>query len=277
VVSDGSTDATDTIVQRRSSDLAFLRLIRLERRDGRNFASKVKAVWAGFQSIRELNYGYIGNLDADVSVGPDYFESLIGRFSANASLGIAGGWVREDAGRGFESRPHNSVRDVPHAAQLMRRECYAAIGDYVPFLFGGEDTCASVKARMHGWEVEAFRDLPVDHYRRTGTAIGSLRSAFRSGRAEYSLGYHPLFHLMKALARSIDKPYVVASALRLLGYVYASARRQERPVSVNFVKFLRSEQMRRIASWPAPPSVCHRLVSMVKGRGPREKASDRLY
>ena len=35
----------------------------------------------------------MGLLDADISLGPDYYEQVLGRFEANPKLGIAGGLV----------------------------------------------------------------------------------------------------------------------------------------------------------------------------------------
>jgi len=45
-------------------------------------------------------------------------------------LGLAAGFVYEEQDRKFRSRSTNRTDSVPHGAQLVRRECYEAIGGY---------------------------------------------------------------------------------------------------------------------------------------------------
>src|SRR4051812_14510070 len=47
IVSDGSTDNTDEIIQSYASRHSFIRLLRLNREQGRSFGSKVAAVNSG--------------------------------------------------------------------------------------------------------------------------------------------------------------------------------------------------------------------------------------
>ena len=46
----------------------------------RNFAGKAHAFNAGFERVRSLAFDVIGNLDADISFEPDYFEFLVSKF-----------------------------------------------------------------------------------------------------------------------------------------------------------------------------------------------------
>jgi glycosyltransferase involved in cell wall biosynthesis len=59
IVSDGSTDRTDAIVEHYLSDHPF---IKLYRRDGdavRNFGSQVRAFRAGYEQLYGIDYDYI--------------------------------------------------------------------------------------------------------------------------------------------------------------------------------------------------------------------------
>ena len=71
---------------------------------------------------------------------------------------------------------------------------------------------------------------------------------FRQGMSNRLLGYHPLFQIVSSLSRLTDRPFLVGSACTLLGFAwgYCSVRRPALPDEV--VKFLRAEQMDRIAS-----------------------------
>src|SRR5206468_717998 len=67
IVSDGSTDGTDDIVEKYAANHSWMELVRLPERRERHFAGKVQAFNAGYARVRGLPYEIIGNLDADVS------------------------------------------------------------------------------------------------------------------------------------------------------------------------------------------------------------------
>src|SRR5262249_17850246 len=73
IVSDGSTDRTDEIARSYAARHGWIRLLRRERSAVRSFAGKAHAVNAGYQALASLDFDLIGNLDADISVPPDYY------------------------------------------------------------------------------------------------------------------------------------------------------------------------------------------------------------
>jgi poly-beta-1,6-N-acetyl-D-glucosamine synthase len=249
IVSDGSVDRTDEIVRSYAEKHGLIRFLRMNRRPGRSFGRKVIALHAGGGLLQELAFDFIGNLDADVSVQPAYFEALISRFQATPSLGIAGGFVCEQIDGEFRSRRSNRVYSVAHAAQLVRRECYDAIGGYAVLEYGGEDWHAQISAQIKGWRVAAFPDLEIYHHRRTGEADNLVRHKFRQGRMDYSFGSNPLFEILKCLQRLSERPVVIGSAARLAGFFWSCARKEARPVSEEFVGYLRSEQRKKMVTF----------------------------
>jgi hypothetical protein len=62
----------------------------------------------------------------------------------------------------------------------------------------------------------------------------------------YVLGYHPLFQVGIAVKRCFDRPVLAGSLWMMAGFLAAAMRRLPRPVSREFVEFLRSEQMGRL-------------------------------
>ncbi|MGP0020248.1 MAG: glycosyltransferase [Candidatus Sulfotelmatobacter sp.] len=247
IVSDGSTDETDEIVRSYAQEHDFIRFMRMPRPPGHSFRTKVVALQAGQKQLFEVPFEFIGNLDADITVGPTYFEDLIGRFCQNPKLGLAGGFVCEEVHGEFKGRTINRTHSVAHAAQLARRECYEAIGGYQVLEYGGEDWHAQVSANLKGWETEAFQDLPIYHHRQTGAGTNLLRSSFRLGKLDYSFGSDPLFEVIKCALRVPSKPVVLGGLLRFLGFAWLSFRREKRPVSQEFMSFLRSQQKARVA------------------------------
>lgn len=246
IVSDGSTDQTDEIVRRHAASNLFIRFVRITRFPGRSFGSKVKALHAGLELLNGVPFSHVGNLDADVTVAPTYFADLLLQFQKQPRLGIAAGFVCEESGGEFRSRRSNRTYSVPHAAQLVRRDCYEAIGGYAVLEYGGEDWHAQTSARMMGWEAVAFPELPILHHRPTGEADNLLRHRFRQGRMDFSFGSDPLFELLKCLDRVLEKPLVVGGLARLAGFLWSGICRDQRPVSKEFIAFLRQEQSQKL-------------------------------
>lgn len=248
IVSDGSTDKTDEIIEGSSKQHEFISFVKLVRPPGHNFGSKGIALQRGCQLFEGLHFEFIGNLDADVAIEPSYFSTLMEHFERNPELGIAAGFIYEEQDGKFRSRTANRTDSVPHAAQLVRRRCYEAIGGYSTFKYGGEDWYAQQCAKMNGWRVEALPTLPVFHARHTGAANNLLRHQFRLGRLDYSFGSGPIFEFLKCALRISERPYLLGSVARLLGFAWSGIHSEKRPVSKEFVNFLRKEQSAKVLS-----------------------------
>ena len=248
IVSDNSSDGTDAIIERYSREHDFIHFLRISRTPGRSFGAKVIALRKGAPLLQDSEYDFIGNLDADISLEASYFEQLLNHFYSNPRLGIAGGFVYEDSGSGYRSRRVNDVRNVAHAAQLVRRECYEAIGGYAALKYGGEDWYAQTCARMRGWQVEALPQLKIFHHRHTGASSSAVKNAFRLGRLDYSFGSDPAFEFMKCLHRIQDWPYFLITFARLAGFGWPYLCGESREVPEEFASFLRKEQRERLSS-----------------------------
>jgi glycosyltransferase involved in cell wall biosynthesis len=250
IVSDGSTDRTDEIVSRYTAEHDFIQLLRISEDHARNFAAQVNAINRGLSLLESMDYDFVANIDADITLEPDYFERLLERFRQNPHLGLGGGAIYERYGAGgFAERRGNSVTSVAHGCQLFRRECFAVIGAaYLPLPYGGPDTHAEIMARMNQWLVASFPDLKVFHHRRTGSVGGVLRGWFRQGKMDYSLGTLPLFEFFKLLRRAVMKPYLIGSMARLAGFLDSYWHRERRAIPDDVVVYFRREQRQRMVS-----------------------------
>lgn len=247
IVSDGSTDETDSIIRRYAVSNEFIDLVRKDTsQKQKGFASKVAAIHLGYERLKELEYDFIGNLDADLSFKADYFQQLLKRFEDNQRLGIGGGYIYENLGGRFRARPTNTEESVAGGIQLFRRNCYDAIGGLQPLVLGGEDWCAEIMGRIAGWEVRAFPDLEVLHHKRSVTARGALRENFRLGLLDHSFGSLALFEFVKCVKRVVEQPYFIGALLRLVGYAWGSSSRRKMVLSKAQIDFLRAEQTNRI-------------------------------
>jgi glycosyltransferase involved in cell wall biosynthesis len=245
IVSDGSTDRTDEIVLRYSAANPFIHLVRREKDENRGFASKVFAIRAGIEYLGENDTEYIAHLDADIALGPKYFEDVLTRCQRDPSLGIAGGWYSESVNGLFSVVPGSSTASVPGCMQVFRRSCYKEIGGLLPIEYGGEDWYAEVMARKAGWRVQSFPEVLVRHLRETGTASNKLQYCFHQGVTDFCLGSHPAFEMVKVAKRMMWRPYILGGGARLLGFLFAHVSKR-RAVSEDFVTFLRREQLSRL-------------------------------
>jgi glycosyltransferase involved in cell wall biosynthesis len=246
IVSDGSTDRTDEIVKSYLPANPWMELLRMPERTERHFAAKVRAFNTGYERVKSVAHDIIGNLDADLSFEADYIEFLLGKFSEDPGLGVAGTPFVEDASQPYDYRFTN-IEHVSGACQLFRRACFEAIGGYTPIKGGGIDWVAVTTARMKGWKTRTFTDKTIFHHRSMGTGKGNvLMARFRLGKEDYYEGSHPLWELFRAAYQMRYSPVILGGLLILSGYITAALQRMERPVSPELIAFYREEQMQRL-------------------------------
>ena len=246
IVSDGSTDGTDDIVNKYAAEHAWIELVRMPERKERNFAGKAYAFNAGYAKLKELDYDVIGNLDADITFDEEYFEFLIQKFAENPQLGVAGTPFQDESIQ-YDYRIV-SVQHVSGACQLFRRECFQKIGGYIPSKVGGIDLLAVTSARMKGWQTTKFLEKSYVHHRKMGSAKhGTLFRAFNGGRVDYLLGCDPTWQFFRCIYRLVTlRPILLNGTLCLAGYLWAILTRARKVAPSDLVRFRRCEERRRL-------------------------------
>ncbi len=246
IVSDGSTDRTDKIASDYSRRHDWIEFLRMPERQGRDFGGKVAGFNAGYARLKDLKFEIIGSLDADLSFPKDYFEFLLGKFAEDPRLGVAGTPFTE-GGEAYDYR-FSSTEHVSGACQLFRRECFEAIGGYVPLKGGGLDVVACMTARLKGWRTQTFIEQTCFHHKPMGSGNnkGKLAASFNLGQRAYRLGWHPVWQVSRSIYQMTKKPYLSSGCALFLGYCWAMVRRSERQVSPELIEFQRRDQMRRL-------------------------------
>jgi glycosyltransferase involved in cell wall biosynthesis len=246
IVSDGSTDGTDEIVNKYATDHPWIELVRMPEGEERNFARKVRAFNAGYARVRDVPYQVIVSLDADISFGEEYFSYLLQKLAEDPELGVVGTPFKDGSKDTYDYRFVN-IEHVSGAAQVFRRECFEQIGGYIPVEGGGIDHIAVITARMRGWKTRTFTDKICFHHREMGTAEhGVLASRFRNGMKDYRFGNHPAWELSRTLYQMTREPLILGGLALLAGYLWAYLHQVKRPVSEALVSFCQREQMLRL-------------------------------
>lgn len=246
IVSDGSSDRTAELIVDAASKHCWIRAVVIPSGAQRGFGAKALAYKSAIDAAGTLSpYSFIGNLDADITFPPHYYSTLIERMRLQPRLGVASGVCWDKIGEGFKCVTISQDHAVG-AVQFFRKECYQAIGGYQPVTIGGVDSLAELKAKMLGWIVRCFSDLPVYHHKPVDSAGGrpTASIAFRAGLTEYHIGSHPLFALAKALRRWKNPPAGISVIWRMAGYCSLWARRVPRDADDALVKYLHAEQRR---------------------------------
>ena len=130
IVNDGSTDASGEIAARYAAQYSWIEIVNCPVRKERHFAAKVEAFKVGLERVNEVDYEIIGNLDADVSFDPGYFEFLLSKFTQDSRLGVAGTVFREPNGYNSAIDSFEGQTHVAGGCQVFRRECFEEIGAF---------------------------------------------------------------------------------------------------------------------------------------------------
>jgi poly-beta-1,6-N-acetyl-D-glucosamine synthase len=246
IVDDGSTDATGHITEEAARSHAWIKVVHLEDRGFRKpGGGVVDAFYEGFPLVANYPWEYIVKLDGDLSFEPAYFEKCFMHFRSNPRLGIAGGTICSAHGPLIE--PESRVDPKFHvrgATKIYRKACWQEIGGLIHA--PGWDTLDEVKANMLGWSTSTLPDINVIHHRPAGAAYGLWKDRVKGGVGYYTIGYHPVFMLLKCLRRMAEKPYIIGGCGLWFGFLKGHVRRFPRVRDRALIKYFRQQQLNRM-------------------------------
>jgi len=246
LVNDGSTDRTPQIAEEAARSHDWISVVhRKDRGFRRQGGGVVETFYDGFKLVGDEPWDFLVKLDGDLSFAPDYFEKCLAKFEEDPKLGIGGGTICvPDGNRLRVESKGDPAFHVRGATKIYRRACWDAIGGLLRE--AGWDTLDEVKANMLGWRTFTFPDLQLVHHRETGGADGTWKNWVKNGRANYVVGYHPLFMLAKCARRLLEKPYLIVGVGLLYGYVTGYLFRAPCNREPDVIRYLRQQQLRRL-------------------------------
>jgi glycosyltransferase involved in cell wall biosynthesis len=240
IVDNGSEDGTLDLAGALAAEHRWIRVLSVPGAvAAERGAPIVRALHAGIGELSKSPPDFVVNVDADISMEPDYFERLLGEFEADPSLGIASGSAFELQDGDWRQR-HVTGSTVWGASRAFR---WACLQDVLPFeervAWDGID---EFKANARGWRTQAFEKLPFKHHRREGERDGSWRARRNQGHAAYYVGYRPWYLVLRSLFNARREP---AALGMIAGYAAAVVRREPRSHDVDARAYLRRQQSMR--------------------------------
>jgi poly-beta-1,6-N-acetyl-D-glucosamine synthase len=131
IVDDGSSDNTFEMAAKKveRDKSGFMEMSRMPSYRPWSFASQAYAANFGYELLNDTQFEYVGFLDADIRIGPDYYERLIEFFDRDPKLGLGGGRVVDKCKGGDRIRNQGSEgHHVAGGVQFFRRNCFEDIG-----------------------------------------------------------------------------------------------------------------------------------------------------
>ena len=230
IVNDGSTDGTAGIIEEYARKFDWIRpLTRHHNAPRQPGGAVIRAFNDGLESVVGEPTDFIVKMDCDIELPPGYFESLLGKFEADPTLGIASGVYLEESGSNWMAVEMPSYH-AAGACKVVRADCFGQIGGFVESR--GWDTVDEIKAQVLGWKTRHFEELKFRHLKKEGSSIGAIATSVMHGEVFYLTGGGILFFAMKVLHRMVfDKPVLLSGLALLCGYLKLVLRGEQKLVS----------------------------------------------
>ncbi|MEW6158981.1 MAG: glycosyltransferase family 2 protein [Verrucomicrobiota bacterium] len=197
IVEDGSTDGSREFLAEQLPRMQNIDRVVLVRTSGLSrqyqLGTKYASVIAtGLAALREFEQqhqfhcDFVGILDADCTLAPDYYARLIEKFRQLPRLGIASGILhyRTDMGLIYDRLPMRWARG---AVRVWRAECLEQAAYSVA---KSADAISSARAWTKGWSSQAFVDSHAE------TREMSVRVDPRYSGASAYYFYMPFYYLI---------------------------------------------------------------------------------
>lgn len=245
VVDDNSTDDTAGIVSGFASKYPFISLVNNTSEAIHLPGSKViRAFNKGLETIG-TDYDIIVKLDADLILPENYFETILGIFKADESIGMAGGFAYIEKNGDWVLENLTDKDHIRGAFKAYRKKCFDQIGGLKPAM--GWDTVDELLAKFHGWKVVTVPELKVKHLKPTGASYDKT-ARYKQGEAFYTLGYGFWITAIASakLAMMKKKPLLFLDYMK--GFFKGKSEKKPMLVNAEQAKFIRNyrwEKMKR--------------------------------
>jgi glycosyltransferase involved in cell wall biosynthesis len=200
VVDDGSTDKSPDIINQYPVTVK-----RLPVKKDKTIERYPIVLSTGSQLLND-DFDYVGILDADTLLEPQYYQELTQCMEKDKAIGIAGGQLIGEQ----PTRPLGLMPYVYGANRLYTRRCWLRLNNGklmkpIPQI----DFYHNTYAEMLGFKTQCYNDIKSWHLR-----PARLGNAFVRGYHAYEFGYYGYYLMLRAIRNSA--PAMIAGYLKAL-------------------------------------------------------------
>ncbi len=226
VVDDGSTDGSPEILAKYPVTILTLP------KQKNSMIERVPYVMREGSKVVDEDFDYLGNLDADTILEPQYYEKLLREMEKDKKIGIGGGKLngQPDTGKILGLIPY-----VYGCNRVYSRKCWFKLnGEKILKPVPTWDTYHNIYSQMLGFKAQRFDDIQSWALRPAG-----LGKAFSKGFQSYQLGYYGIFLLLRALKDRSPK--------LLAGYLKAMVCGEKQYPVKPYIRQLQAQRLKKIA------------------------------
>lgn len=205
--------------------------------EGHEFAKKLSIK-------KEIDYEYIGKIDANIILSENYFEVLLLEMEQNPRLAFICG-TRNNGKRGKLTLKLNNDKLIGFNDIRLYKRCFLEDMKGYPINYS-PDTILLIKALNRGYEINISNKTYFIKKRRPGTKIGVWNGCILKGKAMYALGYHPLLLTINAIYLSFhfSRPQCLLAVY--YGYIFGAVKRLNKATDQEIINYFSKRRFREI-------------------------------
>ena len=221
IVNDGSKDKSKSIIESFCNQYSWIHIINLKAKPRDSFFHYSFVCNEGFNYVlrlaekKSISFKFSGLTDADIILENSVFEKLVDELIKNAKLGLVSGGIYYELSGELELEHNKELFGTP---RLWKKNCFFQTGGYQ--LTYTPDIVSNIKCLMNGWMTKQVKDAIAIQTRKTFSAEGLWKGWKNNGFANYKIGFHPIFSLIKSIKYCFVKPYYIGIAY-FIGYFSA--------------------------------------------------------
>lgn len=185
VVNDGSTDATQNVIQSYVTQDSRFETIKLQKSEHQPGSKVVNAFNKGLQTQNMDDFDVICKFDADIILDPNYLSTINKAFVENQTYGLVGGLLFVEKNDTWVYEGNSNKNHVRGPMKAYKKECFLAIGGLRETL--GWDNIDAILLDNLGWKEIVLPNLQVKLIKVKG-ADYTVKPSDYYGRYFYFLG-----------------------------------------------------------------------------------------
>ena len=210
IVDSNSSDNSFELAKLLSKNNGFIHAIKQKKffEEGYGHKNFAQAINEGYEYLKrvsddnDIDYKYIGKIDAAVNLSKDYFKILIDKMKEDPRLAFACGVLHNiENNKIIKCNPSKRFKLVcMQDIRAYRRNFFDNIGGY-PLNYS-PDAILSIKALNREWDIKIVEDTYYEKLRIGGiggSKIKIWKAYSLKGKAMYHLGYDFFYTLLNSL------------------------------------------------------------------------------